>query len=53
MDKILELQSEMYIKMKSINEPNKFQNTKTKKNSKKWKKLFNNTMKTILRVLNM
>jgi hypothetical protein len=38
MDKIFELQSEIYIKINSINEPYKFQNTE----------LFNNTMKTLL-----
>jgi hypothetical protein len=38
MDKILELQYTIYIKINSINEPYKFQNTK----------LFNNTMKTLL-----
>jgi len=30
MDQILELQSEIYIKFNSINEPYKFQNTKSK-----------------------
>jgi hypothetical protein len=38
MDKILELQSEIYIKINSINEPYKFKNTN----------LFKSTMKTLL-----
>jgi len=38
MDKILELQSEMYIKTNSINEPYKFQNTKSNKKFEKMEK---------------
>ncbi|KAF0712572.1 Uncharacterized protein FWK35_00039013, partial [Aphis craccivora] len=34
MDKILELQSKIYINISSINEPFKFQNTKSKKKKK-------------------
>jgi hypothetical protein len=58
MNKILELQSEIYIKMNSINEnyrfihficsyTSKYQINK-KKISKNFKKLFNNTMKILL-----
>jgi len=36
MDKILKLQSEIYIKINSLIEPYKFQNTKSKKNFKQW-----------------
>lgn len=36
-----------------INEPYKFQNTKSEKKLKEWKNVFNNTMKTVLLGLNM
>ncbi|KAF0761295.1 Uncharacterized protein FWK35_00013887, partial [Aphis craccivora] len=45
MDKILELQFEIYIKINSTNEPYTFQNN--------MEKLFNNTMKILLRELNI
>jgi desulfoferrodoxin (superoxide reductase-like protein) len=65
MDKILQLQSEIYIKINSINEHYRSihfihficsyisKHQIKKKNLKKWKNIFNNTMKTLLRGLNM
>ncbi|KAF0764363.1 hypothetical protein FWK35_00010335 [Aphis craccivora] len=41
MDKIIELQSEIYIQINSINESYKFQNTKSRKISTNEKKLKN------------